>query len=463
MDYIPRAQLERPFRRLTPHSLQDRLHALHALAKARGMRYRDDSGRSRTIDITLKPWVLTSAQLWLFHRVILQLADALVRVMHLHRRLASVREVIPFDSHRQEWLSLCALPKQPILGVVGRLDSTALYDQPSWKNEFRMLEPNAVGVGGLHYAPTCCSVVMDVVGDLLVEALPGRPISPLPDPRALLIQELEAMAVRLGHPLKAVALIENTDYKTGTDEFQQIARTLSKRGLKAIVADPRELRWSQGKLMAKETAVDFLYRDSELAEFLEMEQAGFRLSALRQAIREGRLLSSLAWEFDQKSAWEIFTDKNFSRYFTPSQRQLFREHLLWTRLVRDAWVSDPKGKRVALVDYIRRHKDSLVLKPNLLFGGEGVVLGIKVSQKTWEKHLEKALKGSERYVVQQLACIATDTFPLLKNGQVRFEKRCAVSGFFFNSRSIGLIGRFSPKPVVNVSQGGGLVPALWVH
>ena len=39
----------------------------------------------------------------------------------------------------------------------------------------------------------------------------------------------------------------------------------------------------------------------------------------------------------------------------------------------------------------------------------------------------------------------------------------ASAGFFFSSSGIGLIGRFSGLPVVNVSRGGGLVPALWVH
>jgi hypothetical protein len=98
-----------------------------------------------------------------------------------------------------------------------------------------------------------------------------------------------------------------------------------------------------------------------------------------------------------------------------------------------------------------------------MFGGEGVVIGRTVSQRVWETQLSNALRGSERYVVQQLAAIPTDRFPLLTGGGAHWTQRCVVSGFFFNSSGIGLVGRFSGLPVVNVSRGGGLIPALWVH
>ncbi len=461
--YIPQRILERPFRRLSRRSLIDRLHAMRALAEARGVRYVDDAGRPRTIDIALKPWVLTTEQLYAFHHVARHLADALLRVVRLHARLPAVRRIVQFEPKRAAWLRLAAHPTARPLGVVGRLDSTATYDHAGWRADFRMLEPNTVGVGGVYYAPASCAVVMDVVGDLLTEALPGRAITATPDPRQLLVDELAAVARRLGRPLRGVALIENTDFTTGTDEFERLAGYLTGRGIPAVVADPRDLRLSRGGLRAKGLRVDLLYRDSELEEFVDMEASGARLTALRAAIRQGRLISGLAWEFDQKSVWEIFTDARYARRFNPPQRRLFRDHLLWTRLVREERVSDPAGRLVDLPAHIRRNRPRLVLKPNSMFGGEGVVIGHTVTQRAWERELARALHGKERYVVQAAARIATDRFPALAPSGPRWVERSVVSGFFFNSSGIGLIGRFSGLPVVNVSRGGGLVPALWAH
>ena len=72
MDYVPRSVMEQAFRQLKRTALQDRLHAARALADVRGVRYLDDSGRARTIDIALKPWILTSAQLLFFHKAMQQ-------------------------------------------------------------------------------------------------------------------------------------------------------------------------------------------------------------------------------------------------------------------------------------------------------------------------------------------------------------------------------------------------------
>ncbi|MBI3320897.1 MAG: hypothetical protein HYZ91_01365 [Candidatus Omnitrophica bacterium] len=437
--------------------------AMRALADVRGVRYLDDAGRSRTIEIALKPWILTHEQLWCFHQVARQLSDALLRAARLYDALPAVREIIRFEPARAAWMRLTTHPRSRPLAVIGRLDSTAIYDHARWRQGFRMLEPNAVGVGGVHYAPAACSITLDVLGDVLTQALPGRAITATPDPRQLLVDELRAVAKRLGRPLRGVALIENADFTTGTDEFHALAAYLAGRGLKAVVADPRALTCSRGTFRANGVPVDFLYRDSELSEFVEMERRGATLAALRQAIRAGRLISALTWEFDQKSTWELFTDATYARHFTAAQRRLFRAHLLWTRLVREARVSDPAGRRVDLPQFIRRNRPRLVLKPNTMFGGEGVVIGSTVSQRTWEAELRLALVGKERYVVQQRAHIPTDTFPTMVDGGLRWRRRCVVSGFFFSSSGIGLVGRCSGLPVVNVSRGGGLIPALWVH
>ncbi len=462
MDFIARAVIDRPFRRLGRAALLDRLHAVRALADGRGVRYLDEAGHVRLIDIALKPWLLTRVQLRAFHHVAMQLASALLRLVELRAAVPAIRQIIPLEPERERWLELATHPTARPLAVMGRLDSTATYDHAQWHRAFRMLEPNAVGVGGVFYAPTACSILWDVVGDLLQKALPGRRLTPTPDPRQLLVAELQAVARRIRTPLRGVALIENTDFTTGTDEFRSLAAYLSDHGINAVVADPRQLRLARGELIAGRTRVDLLYRDSELAEFVEMERGGHRLTALRQAVRQGRLISGLTWELDQKSAWEVFTDAAYTKYFTASQQRLFAEHVLWTRLVREATVTDATGRSVDLVPFIRRNRRQLVLKPNTLCGGEGVVIGQTVSQREWEAHLATALRGRERCVVQQLATIQQETFPRLERGGVVWSSRCVVSGFFFTSSGIGLIGRFSGAPVVNVSRGGGLLPAFLV-
>ena len=463
MEHVSQAPLSRQLGRLSRRQLADRLQAIRTLSAIRGLRLLDDGGRPKTIDLATIPWILTAEQLAFFRRLVLHVVDALVRLPALYRRDPRIREILCVEPDQEAWFDLATHPAGRPLAVLGRLDSTATYGHADWRRRFAFLEPNAVGVGGVYYAPAACSVILDVLGDVLERAYPGRRIVPTPDPRRLLVDELRHVARRIKRPLRRLALIENTDYTTGTDEFGSLARDLTRQGLPTIVADPRDLHLRNGRLVAQGGEVDLLYRDCELSEFLEIEAAGHRLTGLRQAIREGRLVSGLLWEFDQKSAWEIFTDPAFFPYFTPAQRALFRAYLPWTRLVREATVHDPGGRLVDLPAYIRRRKDRLVLKPNMLYGGQGVVIGCQTAQSAWDRTLSRALRGATRYVVQGLSDIHAERFPVLEDGRPRDVERSVVSGFFFNSAEIGLVGRFSSQSVVNVSRGGGLLAALMVQ
>ena len=460
LDYLSCEPLHRAVKRLGRQELLRRLHAVQALSAVRGLRFLAGHNKPQTIELALVPWILSPAQVKFFHGAARLMVEALARLPALYARDPAIRRILPLTAAQASWILLAGQRHSRPLALLGRLDSNATFSHARWRETFQMLEPNTVGVGGIHYAPAAASIVLDVLGDAFERAFPGRRVVPMPDPRDLLLDELVSVSRRLGRRLRGVALIENTDFTTGTDEFESLARYFAGRGLKAVVADPRALRVGRRGLVANGQPVDLLYRDCELNEFLDMERHGRRLAALRQAIREGRLISGLLWEFDQKSCWEIFTDPTHARYFTTQQRWFFRRHLPWTRLVRQTQASDPSGARVELASYIRRHKNRLVLKPNTLYGGQGVVVGDCVLQSVWERTLNKALGGRSRYVVQERARIATERFPRLNGGSVCDVQRRVVSGFFVNSTGVGLIGRFSEDPVVNVSRGGGLLSAL---
>ena len=462
-DFIPDAVLDTLFKRLPQAVLEDRLQAAQALARIRGFRYLDDRGRARTIDLSIRPWLLTSTQLRFFSDAIRLLAGALHQVAALYRARADVRSILRVSEEQAEWLKLQPISSDGPLGVMGRMDSTASFGHSGWQRDFRMLEPNAVGVGGVHYAPVGCRIVLDVVDDLLRRALPGLRVAPTADPRQMLLGELTLVARKIGTPLRRIALIENTDYTTGTDEFGELARYFQDIGLDAVVADPRALQLRNGRILAQGKPIDLLYRDSELGEFIEMEQKGKRLKATRAAVRQGRLVSSLIWELDQKSAWEIFTDERFARFFSPMHRRFFRSHLLWTRLLSDRQVTDSRGRSVDLLPFVRKNRAKLVIKPNSLFGGEGVVIGCETAQRVWEREIDQALRGKEDYVVQELARISRESIAHFDGERAVVHPRSTVSGFFFTSGGVGLVGRFSGRTVVNVSQGGGLIPALWVR
>jgi uncharacterized circularly permuted ATP-grasp superfamily protein len=143
------------------------------------------------------------------------------------------------------------------------------------------------------------------------------------------------------------------------------------------------------------------------------------------------------------------------------ERQVFRRHILWTRLVSDRATLLPDGRTGGLLDYVRRNQETLVLKPNRSFGGEGVLIGPLLSATEWGAAVERALADAERWVAQQLASIPVSLFPVAgPDGTVDGEPFHVVMGFAPSKYGLAILGRASQKQVVNVALRGGMCAVM---
>jgi uncharacterized circularly permuted ATP-grasp superfamily protein len=170
----------------------------------------------------------------------------------------------------------------------------------------------------------------------------------------------------------------------------------------------------------------------------------------------------MAGEFDHKSCWELLTDPDLlNRYFTAEERQIFRRHILWTRLLEDRRTSLPDGESGDLLSYIRQQHEQMVLKPNRSYGGDRVVLGHLIDRAEWEREVDRALADDEDWVVQRLAALPVHEFPVVdESGAVHVEPFYTVLGFAPSKYGLAVIGRASQKQVVNVAQRGGMCGVL---
>ncbi len=452
------------FLRIPKEQIQALMFEQKALSVKHGLSMFTSRGKVRIIDVKLRPWVVDSGQRRFFYRTTLLLRGALSRLMPMYLRSPAVRQVLPLHPEEHEWM--CEANAQRLQRpqtVVDRIDTTATFGVSDWREHFWFLEPNSVGIGGVHYIPATCALTRDWVFPLLKRILPDLRLVPHDDIRRLVMKQLARHARALGLKLQRVVLVEDQSVSGGTDEFTEIARFFRAQGLPAFTADPRDVTVRNDEVRVKGRRVDLVYRDTEITELFEMARVSGRKSILgmKEAFLRNRVISSVAGEFDHKSAWELLTNPEFSRHFTLRQRRLFRFHVLWTRLLWERKTTDAKGKRIDLVPYSRSHREQLVLKPNRAYGGEGVVFGHQVSQSVWERELTKALKSPFTHVVQQAAFVRAELFPVAEpSGAVRLEPFYVVTGLAATQDGIAFLGRISKEQVVNVSRKGGLV-AVW--
>lgn len=466
MNYTPLSAMEAmnaAFLRIPRDEIQALLAKKTPLSLKQGMAMAAQKGKRRMIDVQLRPWVVDNRQRRFFHRNCLLLKDALARLMPLYLQNAAVRKILPLSGDEHEWMMEAnARGVQKPQSVMDRLDATATFAATDWEN-FWFLEPNSVGIGGIHYIPSACILTDRWILPTLKAQLPDLRFVYPDDIRDLLLKLFVRHSKGIGRKLKRVVLVEDRSGAGGTDEFRAVARYLKRQGLAALVADPRDVEIWKGEVTVRRKVVDLVYRDTEIREIMAMfgKRNRRHWAHMREAFVRNQVISSIGGEFDHKSCWELFTDPEFSSFFTLRQRFLFKSHVLWTRLLWERETTDPKARPVDLVRFIRRHREELVLKPNRAYGGVGVVFGHQVDQARWETELAKALNKPFTTVVQKAAQVRAELFPVAyKNGNVRLEPYFTVTGFAATTDGMALLGRSSKESVVNVSRRGGLV-AVW--
>lgn len=443
---------------------------LKADAVRHGVTY-EHGGVEEPIRIMLRPLLAMPEQLAYVHHVCAGILAALQRLPGLYLTDPRVRRALRVGTEEEGWLRDAWPPAQASLNpMYGRLDAVCDFGRADWRESLQLLEPNLSGVGGIHFAPLGEQLVMRDVVPAIVAHDPELTIELPSDQRELLLQLLLDHAQALGRPGRNLCLVDPAYAREGPNEQPALARYCRERhGVRVVHAEPRELRRVGEEVYVGDVRIDVLYRDYDLRSLIELgRELGHELAGMRTLFRQNRVVSSIGGDFDHKGCWEVLTDDAVAAdHFTSEQRRLFRRHVLWTRVVSDRRTSLPRGGG-DLMEYARRHREQLVLKPNRGYGGAGVHLGAHREQGEWEALLEEALSRADdpeqSWVVQAAASLPVAEFPVVgADGRVHEEPFFVVHGFAPTDGGLGTLCRVSQKAVVNVAQRGGMAAVLVGH
>jgi hypothetical protein len=256
------------------------------------------------------------------------------------------------------------------------------------------------------------------------------------------------------------------DASTVHFDFAAFARLYREIGVEAEVADPAAFALAGEHLELGGKEVGIVVRDTldEIVPPHAPHALAETTRALHTALVESRptfvnpTSSVLA---DQKALLELLSAPSFTERFPPADRSVLAEVLPWTRVLRPGRTLDEAGREIDLVSWVMDHGESLVLKPSEGYGGFGVTVGAAAGESRWKTAVGAALRSRVPHVVQRHAEAATFVVPPTSATHEPTHVPYNLSLWSFAGRFVGAIARASLGAVVNVHQGGLLLPVVF--
>lgn len=401
-----------------------------------------------TIPTFFKPHFISSDQEKQLKHAAECIMSALDKVVNLYFTEPSLKRLFGISEAADELMQVD--PGYPRSVCIARLDSFIDGDN------LRVVEFNCDSPAGVAYADLLEEMMFDT--DLFKRFHTQFALKRDARRRNLLDTLLSAYEKFGGSYSKPqIAIVDWRTVRT-RPEFEALKIYFEEQGYSTTIADPRDLVFKNGKLYDGEFRIDLLYRRvivGELLDKLDECQEFVKAYKARAICVVNPVRSRLA---ATKAVMSILTNPDYDRFFTSEENDVKARHIPWTRRIIDA-EKFYGGRKVYLLDFLKDEKDTLVLKPSEGYGGHDVTVGRETTSEDWNKAIDRALKGD--WVVQEFCNIPTMSVPVVINGKLEFTlKKVNLNPFALAGRYGGSLSRLSEESVINVSRGGGLIPAL---
>ncbi len=232
-----------------------------------------------------------------------------------------------------------------------------------------------------------------------------------------MVEYLATMLVETGHGAGARPVVGFVDWPSEYVGLQRLgiemAIELNNRvyGVDSVCGDLDDVECRDGRVFLRGRAVDVVYRIFMLQHVTEPGGAELIEPLVAAAERgEVRMFAPIGCEvYAAKAALALLSDEANRPALTAQQQAAVDRLLPWTRTTRPGPVTCPDGAMVDLYEYALANRDELALKPTLLHGGTGVVLGWERTDEQWRVHLDGAMDGT--FILQRRVRPLTNHMP----------------------------------------------------
>jgi hypothetical protein len=307
------------------------------------------------------------------------------------------------------------------------------------------------------------------------------PASNAQDLLTSLLQHYERTGGRTPHPRVAIVARAGDSQRA---ELLWLQREWQTQGYETFLLTPDELELREGKLWAASEPIDFTYR--HIFAHRLTAQSAFATACL-QAERY-RVFNPIAAHLEAKGVLAELSrhaaDPLLAQKLAlnADEVEATNRRVVWSRLLSHGSATNPDGELLPdLVSWVKERPNELVVKSSLGYGGHGIFIGSHLREKPTQDRARKIMgvshdvswphlidflltQGEGQWIVQRKVSGRKIRHRFVKDGQVLEEETFVDCSIFTNSgvsfRPSGGACRFSSDAIVNIGQGGGLMPLL---
>jgi hypothetical protein len=247
-----------------------------------------------------------------------------------------------------------------------------------------------------------------------------------------------------------------------TNEVRAISRILTDRGLKSVVADPRDMVFTGGALYAGGMPVELIWNKINTVDFEKLDPAA-AMESLLEACRKRVVCHVNSFQAryvtESKLCLAYLLDPRFHKHFTSDELAMVRQAIPWTRRLADCDV-EYRGQKWEVRQLAIEQREQFVLKAAYDIRGDGVTIGRATDSQTWRQLIERC--WDRAYVLQEY--VEPPKLPVPERSDHSWAwKKFSLDLFMFNGRFQGFGSKIADGEKLNLFQGGSKLPVFSVR
>jgi hypothetical protein len=235
-----------------------------------------------------------------------------------------------------------------------------------------------------------------------------------------------------------VAIVDFND--TGSpNEFEVFRDSFEKNGYKTMIVDPRDLKYSHGKLYIDDMRIDIVYRRLVTRDLIERAD---EIPDFIQAAMEGKvcIVGPIKSQIiHNKVIFKILHDKDTLEFLTEDEGQFIKDHIpLTAKFEGDEFDFDE----------LTINRDEYILKPSDLYASRGVYAGRDFSAEQWKEKLLEC--HGKDYLIQEYYTPNKSDLVEFVEGKLKISKFNNITGMYmYNEKLYGLYSRIGKNPIIS--------------